>query len=293
MNERWSIRRIGKTLQLGAQVVSKVMDQNHIPQRNDREQALKYTCNESFFSSIQTEQQAYWLGFLYADGYILPQRRGVGVTLAATDKGHLIKFEEDVEFNGHIHQYHASPGAYSSNDYARIQIISPQLADDLIKLGCVPNKTKILKFPMADQVPERLLRHFSRGFIDGNGSVQLCLPPNKAPEIAVKATGTKEVMLGLLRVFKCEHLKLSSRHHGRANNYSITCGGNIQALRILDFLYKDATVYLERKYLKYLQCKEEYQKFIESSRLKTGGVKAREPQLQEGVRQHGVLTGEA
>jgi hypothetical protein len=30
----------------------------------------KYKINEDFFQEIDTEEKAYWLGFLYADGYI-------------------------------------------------------------------------------------------------------------------------------------------------------------------------------------------------------------------------------
>ena len=31
----------------------------------------KYNVNDSYFEKIDTEHKAYWLGFIYADGYII------------------------------------------------------------------------------------------------------------------------------------------------------------------------------------------------------------------------------
>ena len=55
-------------------------------------------------------------------------------------------------------------------------------------------------------------------------------------------------------------MKSHQRHPEKGtNNYSFNVGGNIQVLRILDTLYKNATIYLDRKYEKYKEVKEAYQ----------------------------------
>ena len=44
------------------------------------------------FETIDTEEKAYWLGFMYADGYIGASRYSVGINLSLKDIDHLKKF---------------------------------------------------------------------------------------------------------------------------------------------------------------------------------------------------------
>ena len=57
--------------------------------RTDREQALKYTCDENYFEKIDTAEKAYWLGFMYTDGYIQNKRKNsnmkIGIALSQSD----------------------------------------------------------------------------------------------------------------------------------------------------------------------------------------------------------------
>ena len=59
---------ISKIMQVSPSLISKIMKENNIKIRTDREQALKYKCNEMFFNKIDTEAKAYVLGFFFADG---------------------------------------------------------------------------------------------------------------------------------------------------------------------------------------------------------------------------------
>ena len=60
----------------------------------------KHHFNENYFEKIDTEDRAYWLGFLYADGNVSygkdknGNKKGctVEVTLSEKDKSHLYKF---------------------------------------------------------------------------------------------------------------------------------------------------------------------------------------------------------
>ena len=58
-NEKLSMESIGKLLGTSASTISKIMKQNNFKARTDREQALKYVCNEHYFDSIDTEEKAY------------------------------------------------------------------------------------------------------------------------------------------------------------------------------------------------------------------------------------------
>ena len=60
--------------------------------------------------------------------------------------------------------------------------------------GCVPNKSLTLTFPSKDIVPSNLLRHFIRGYVDGDG----CICVTKPEKIELNVLGTKEFLQGVL-----------------------------------------------------------------------------------------------
>lgn len=237
----------------------------NIPIHTDREQALKYSVNEHFFEKVDTEEKAYWLGFMYADGFIQSKRplnsRKIGISLTESDGKHLEKFKKALNYTGPIKIYNPSPKyCYKgTKPYARILIASDKLALDLIKLGCVENKTTILKYPTEEQVPFELQKHFIRGYIDGDGSLMI-KPKNTYYEFAINITGTLEVLEGIKKYLNISHLKNQQRHPDRpVNNFTFTIGGNKQVLYFVDYLYKDATVYLDRKYEKAKEMKRMYE----------------------------------
>mgnify|MGYP002625860766 CR=1 FL=1 len=48
-------------------------------------------------------------------------------------------------------------------------VSSPKMKVDLIRLGAIPNKSLILEFPK--DIPNDLIRHFVRGYFDGDGCI--------------------------------------------------------------------------------------------------------------------------
>ena len=45
----------------------------------------KYQVNEFFFDEIDSEEKAYWLGFIYADGYVNTNGNKFGINLSLKD----------------------------------------------------------------------------------------------------------------------------------------------------------------------------------------------------------------
>lgn len=213
-----------------------------------------YNCNDSYFETIDTEEKAYWLGFLYADGFINTNTDVIGITLAVKDKDHLKKFKKAISFTGQIKEYVQTSGYAVGNIYARILIRSGKMKRDLKDKGIVENKTLLLKFPTC--VPSHLIHDFIRGYIDGDGCITTQKHFKTRTEYAIKITGTKEMLLGIQDVFNL-NLTLEQRYPERnVNNYSITISGNNQVERILDLLYKNSTIHLTRKYIRYLEFKQ-------------------------------------
>lgn len=206
----------------------------------------KYNVDDNYFNVINSEEKAYWLGFIYADGFVNTLEDRIGISLNVKDKNHLEKFKTCINSESPINDYEEKSGYAVGSMYSRILITSKQLKQDLIRLGVVENKTNILNFPTYSQVPKKLISHFIRGYMDGDGSIT-----NGNNSYLIKFTGTKEVIEGIQRELNT-NVALEERFPERnVNNYSITIGGNIQVKRILEYIYKDSTIFLDRKYLKY------------------------------------------
>lgn len=134
----------------------------------------KYTYDKNYFKKITTETQAYWLGFLYADGCISRfyknenlKSMSLELTLQSKDVKHLENFRDDLKSNVPI-QHKIVANKYEAD---RIVLNCTSMCHDLIKLGCTPTKSLTLEFPTEDIVPTQLLNHFVRGYFDGDGGV--------------------------------------------------------------------------------------------------------------------------
>lgn len=224
--------------------------------RSNKINSRKYKIDHNFFENIDTEHKAYWLGFIYADGYISSNNKNykrVGIALGIKDKEHLKKFVNITNSNYPINHY-TNKSFGVETEYCRLLISSDKMFNDLLNKGVFLNKTLILKFPNKEQVPKELLHHFLRGYFDGDGS----FAKNKK-EYTIKVCGTKEFLEEFLNFIDKPNIKLLRRHKKRNNNnFQFSIGGRLNFIRITDILYKDATVFLERKYERYIEFKNKY-----------------------------------
>ena len=237
----------------------------NLPARDDTQKGKKYTCNENYFEIIDTEDKAYWLGFMYADGYIQSKRkdssRKIGIALSANDIAHLKTFKECLVATHDIKTYHSKQGYSANTYYCRLLISSEKLAHDLEDKGCFEKKTNILKFPSLEQVPEHLQKHFIRGYFDGDGSIWCgTAKDSKIPTYTIDFCGTDDLLTGIMNVLINEgvikhNYKLNKRLPGQTVSY-FAFGGNLQTCAFCEYIYQGATVYLQRKYDKYLNLKE-------------------------------------
>ena len=54
--------------------------------------------DETVFNTIDTEEKAYWLGFMFADGFVLSADNTIGLDLAEKDFHHLEKYKKFLKF---------------------------------------------------------------------------------------------------------------------------------------------------------------------------------------------------
>jgi hypothetical protein len=224
--------------------------------RSNKENSRKYFVNDNYFETIDTEEKAYWLGFIYADGYVSVRKCGqktFGVALSSIDEELLIKLNKSLDSTYPIKRYFTSGNnEYKSVEYSRILITSDKLVDDLINLGVLENKTNIIKPP---SIKEEFIKHFIRGYMDGDGTISKSLS-----NYYVGFLGTDDILNYISNYLISHDLikrinKFEKRKEGQVVS-SVRYGGNIQAQRILDHLYEDSSIWLERKHNVYKELKQ-------------------------------------
>lgn len=214
-----------------------------------------YAFDYNYFDVIDSEHKAYWLGFLMADGYILSHRKGkrknqsqsFGFAISMKDKELFDYFKEDLKTENPVNIYRNSTSSYSSNSvYGRILLTSQHTVDMLKTHGIVENKTFITKMPQLD---DNLIPAFIRGYSDGDGSITI----DKNNRLSWALCGTKELLNEIQNYFGFSY-KLQQRFPERLNNnWTLKITGWKNVPYALSIVYDDATIYLKRKYNKYVE----------------------------------------
>jgi len=209
----------------------------------------KSRVNTFAFDCIDTEEKAYWLGFLYADGSVSHYKssKRVELGLKESDYEHLQKFSKFLSYRGEIH-YRPETKSY------RVYFGCQKIHDDLVRLGCVEKKSLVLVFPNSEQVPQHLLPHFIRGYFEGDGSIEVVHNVRGTIRKTVSLLGTKEFLSALLAnlPFKVNSINIIKKcKNNDSNNYYFQLRKSDSEL-FLNYIYSNATVFLDRKHELYL-----------------------------------------
>ena len=248
--EQWEIAEIFNSAQTS---ISAILKRNDVSTRIGKK--IKYTdINSIFFKNIDSEENAYFLGFLYADGCVQIKNNAYTVTLKLKSEDQIIieKFRDIMS--------PSSPIKISQSKYSYFRVNQKEICEQLISHGCVPNKSLVLEFPTS--VPNELIHHFIRGYSDGDGTIY----KNKLQKTIIskpyvntiwKIISTTEFCNQLAKILKHQlNINCSqSLSKAKTNNITTTLsvGGNLQVKKVLDWMYQDATIYLPRKYEKYIE----------------------------------------
>lgn len=137
--------------------------------QKDSQHRRKYKINHNFFKNIDTEEKAYWLGFIAADGNVRSvvtdkiHRYTLSITLRESDRHHLEKFR-DVLYRGD------KPKITKNRSGCVLEVSSKQNYYNLVNAGICDRKSLTLTFPT---IQNALLKHFIRGYFDGDGWISV------------------------------------------------------------------------------------------------------------------------
>jgi len=201
----------------------------------------KYNLNENFFD-VLNEKSAYWLGFLYADGYVRMKDGKSGelkLKLKDTDRCHIEKFLTDIECSKPI-----KCGIDNKSKFCSVTVYSNLIVNKLFELGCVNNKTQKIRLP---NLNESLMNHFIRGYFDGDGSISKV--KNRPNSFVVSICSNKNFNEDIIKF-------LGYGKDIKFDNYSvIKINRLIEITKFRDYIYTNANTLLERKLIKFKEIK--------------------------------------
>lgn len=194
--------------------------------------------------NIDTEEKAYWLGFFYADAYNNEKLGRLVIELQECDRDHLQKC---AKFFGQPRApfiQHKNGGKYTAY---RLELNSKYLTKSLVDKGCHQTKSFNITFP--NWLHHNLIRHFIRGYFDGDGCIYV-----HQDQLGIQIVSTKEMITAIQVLLKEIDVNSHVSHPARYTNntYRLDSGGSRQVLRFCKWIYNKATIYLDRKYEIYL-----------------------------------------
>jgi len=242
-----SITTIGKRFNVTPQNVFYILIRRKIKMRTSRNR--KYFLQENYFDKIENQEQAYILGFLFADGYNDQKSGQISLNLHEKDKQILIDISKILQPDKPL-QYIKYVGKKYDNimnrsNQFRMVIGSRKISNILAKIGCICNKTYTIRLP---KLKNKLIRHFVRGYFDGDGSISKGIRKgNEAITITSNVFFIEDLQDLFANKMGFNKTKLYFRFPDNKKIATLIICGGIQVKRFYNFIYKDATLLLERK----------------------------------------------
>lgn len=232
---------IGRQLNMSHTTVLKYVRQHGIEVRPANSKR-KVEIDDHFFDVIDTEEKAYWLGFITADGNVSGNRIGIG--LQARDKEHLLKWLKTI---GAHWGYCLVESMRGKSHQFSVKINSPQMVSALSVLGVFENKSHNVH---PATVRCDLQRHYWRGVFDGDGFIRKQLNRSgKRYSFCAGLAGNAHIITAFAEFMRERTPHKMSIHKDTRSITSCTTefGGVSMMQRSMPVLYANANVFLDRK----------------------------------------------
>ncbi len=239
LDEGMSIVKIAKHFTTRTSNISNILKDNNVRLGYRKNRNFKH----DFFNKIDTEEKAYLLGLMIADGSVTHDpnesttNRSPMIRLEMVDKDIVERISKETQTDAKIKKINRE-GKSTTYLWA---VRSREMADDLRKYGVIQGKT-ISTNMVYNNIPKSLLRHYVRGLIDGDGSLyidSLC---------HVSFTGYSESFVNSVQLL-CQEL-INKDNLMKITNYDnifkFTYNGKY-AKELCRVIYKDCNISINRK----------------------------------------------
>ncbi|KKN74505.1 hypothetical protein LCGC14_0390220 [marine sediment metagenome] len=144
-----NLAQISRKLNISRPTVRKILRQAGVRKIYKEDIDKSHTINTDFFNNIDSEEKAYFLGLMYADGnvYIKSKTRNyysISLCLQERDKKIVEIFKNYIAPN---HKLYIVNKPYPQQNQYKLLFSSKIISEQLIKLGCIPAKSLKLEFP--------------------------------------------------------------------------------------------------------------------------------------------------
>lgn len=242
--------------------VHRVLKRNNIK----RNRLRRHNINENFFDSIDSQEKAYFLGFLFADGNNNRKKGTISIGLKYTDRD-ILEVLKNLIYNSQKELLYIDGCSkkgprntiINSKPQYRLVIFSTHMCRTLEELGCTSRKT--YKATISQVILDsKFFKHFLRGFFDGDGHIGLSKKSSRSDRLygQISICGLENILLLLQeKIVKeipgIESVIIDSYNNKVVKDYRIVKKDDIA--KFLDWIYEDATILLKRKYDTYLELK--------------------------------------
>lgn len=238
-----TVRDVAKKFNIGEKRASDILKKHDVCVLLSCERPSKYSLNEHYFDNIDTQDKAYILGFLYADGCNC--NNNISICLQERDKEILDKINLALGSDRPLRFIDYSNRDGNCQNQYKLSITNKYMANQLVSLGMVRNKSLILEFPK--WLNKNLYPHFIRGYFDGDGYVSKNYYNAKLSIVSTKifCERIQEILYSEVGVnssiYLCHKNELTTTR-------TLQISGRNQISEFLDYIYNDANLYLQRKY---------------------------------------------
>lgn len=237
------IYKLAEEYNLDEMTISKSFKKFDLPYKM---QKINININNNFFEEINTELKAYLLGFFAADGTINKNDNGMAIHIQSRDREVLDYYADAFNVPKQYYFYPAKKETHQPK--IKLVIHSAINKRNLLALGFPPNKTYEMFSLPTDIMDENLIRHFVRGYFDGDGSI--ILPSKKSRVTKFKITSSNLAFLQYCKKvfedFGCYNIKIEFPKNDFAKTLYIQNKPSIKL--VYNYLYLNSNFYLKRKF---------------------------------------------
>jgi len=210
----------------------------------------KRQINKDYFESIDSSEKAYYLGLIYADGWIQynleKHNYEFGIQLQLKDRYIIDNLNTILGGNNYMkvlesHISIINNKQYKTGEMCYLRVYSKKIVSDLQMHGIAENKTQKDVFPIID---DYLFFDFLRGYIDGDG----CFYINKN-HVYMHITSASIVALKYLQS-RLNYFGINTKvYTEKERKHRLMCVNTAEMIKLINLLYKNEDcICLKRKY---------------------------------------------
>ncbi len=230
-------------LEISYQEILDIIHKNFKNKLSDRR---TYTLNDYYFSDINSQEKAYILGLLAADGYVGNHNEFI---ISSKDKDILEKIRKEMNISKDL-SLGSKGGFENSGRNFEIRLSSKFLVNDLNNLGFYPNKS--LTFNTIPNINSDLKRHFLRGYFDGDGSITHYVRTYNVKgkeysydRLTMTILATEPLLLEFIKEFNFEKYSFNKSKTPELKYLYIS--SKEELLHIYNLMYENSSISLNRK----------------------------------------------